>query len=101
LFPADKKVSVRIHIQSSELNGMGNDNRRHPGDAAISGSAELSAAAAGAGACVPGLVLKTMARAIRLIDSKPLLIAPPRVAVGLQLCPGLAAVGRPVHVLTK
>ena len=99
LLAADKKVSVRIHIQSSELNGMRNDNWCHPGKAAISGSAELGAAAAGTG--VPFLVLKPVSGAVGFINGKPLFIAPTRVAVGLQLCPGLAAVCRAVHVITE
>ncbi|PYI74205.1 MAG: hypothetical protein DMF01_10920, partial [Verrucomicrobia bacterium] len=99
LLAADKKVSVRIHIQSSELNGMRNDNWRHPGDPAISGSAELATAAAGRG--VPFLVLKTVPGPVGLINGKPLFIAPTRVSVGLQLRPGLAAVCRAVHVFTK
>src|SRR4029453_12130520 len=42
-----------------------------------------------------------MPRAACFINRKPLLVASTRESVGLQLCPGLAAVGRPVHVLTK
>jgi len=99
LLAADKKVSVRIHIQSSELNGMGNDNWCHPGKAAISGSAELAAAAAGTG--VPFLVLKPVSGAVGFINGKPLFIAATRVAVGLQLCPRLAAVCRAVHVIAE
>src|SRR6266516_405455 len=39
--------------------------------------------------------------AVGLIYRKPLFIAATGEPVGLQLCPGLAAVGRAVHVLTK
>src|SRR5439155_27209527 len=70
-----------------------------PGHSAISGPAELPAAAAGGG--VPGLVLEAVSRSVGLVYGKPLLIPSTGESVRLQLCPGLAAVRRSVHVFTK
>ena len=101
-FSADKEIAVRVHVESSESVGLvRNNNRSMPGDPAVSRALELTDCRCRCMCLRPRLILKAVPRSVRLIDGKPLLIASTGVAVGLKLCPGLAAVGRPVHVLTK
>src|SRR5207253_7157243 len=90
-FAAKKEISIRGHVQGSQIGRVRNSDGSLPGDPAISGSAELAAAAASSR--VPRLILEPVPRAASLIDGKPLLIASTREAVGLQLCPGLATIG--------
>ena len=59
---------------------------------AVSGALELHAVATTVNA-VARLILETVPGTVGLIDGKPLLVAATRESVGLQLCPGLAAVG--------
>src|SRR5262249_50213918 len=89
-FAADEKISIRVHIESSQISRKRNGNGSLPGDPAISGPAELTTATAGRG--VPGLVLETVSWAIGLVYGKPLLIASTCEPVRLQFRPRLATV---------
>ena len=78
---------------------MWNSDASLPGDPAICGTAELTAAAASRG--VPILVLEAVPGAVGLIYGKPLLIAATRESISLQLCPGLSAVCGAIDVVTE
>ena len=88
VYAADKKIAIGIDVQCAPRWGVGNIDRIHPGESAIGGSAELSAAEI-ISIRAPGLVLETMSRAIRIVDRKPLFIA---AICRLDIRPRLAAV---------
>ena len=90
-FSADKKIAVRVHIERPVCRPGWNNDWGLPGDPAVSRSLELDAVAATVNA-IARLILESVTRAAGLIDGKPLLVAAFREAVGLKLCPGLAAV---------
>jgi hypothetical protein len=74
IYSADEEIPVGIDVQCPERRGIGNINRIHPSESAVSRSSKLSAAeivAVGA----PRLVLEAMPRAIGVVDRKPLFIA--------------------------
>src|SRR5207249_6092644 len=63
-----------IDIQCTPRGGVRKIDRIHPGQSAVNGSTELSASiiiSIGA----PGLVLKSMSRAVGVVDDKPLFVA--------------------------
>jgi len=70
----NKKVAVRIHIERSIYRRIGNNDRRLPGDTAVSGALKYRAAVIAIGVVI-SLVLKAMSRAVGLIDGEPLLVA--------------------------
>ncbi len=70
----NKKVAVRIYIERSIYRRIGNNDRRLPGDTAVSGALKYRAAVIAIGVVI-SLVLKAMSRAVGLIDSEPLLVA--------------------------
>src|SRR5438876_1543650 len=96
---ADKEIAVGVHVECPPDGRVGNSDRTHPGDAAVSGTAELPATASGGGA--PSLVLEPVTHAVGFIYGKPLLVAPASASLGWQTRPGLAAVQRAPHVITK
>lgn len=98
-FPANEQISIRVHVESSQISRERNSDGSLPGHSAIGGPAELTTATAGRS--VPGLVLETVSGAVRLINGKPLLIAATCESVSLQFCPGLAAVCRTIYVVTE
>ena len=91
-FAADKEVAIGVHVECSICGRVRNNDGSLPGDPAVGGALELHAAAATVNA-VAGLILKSVSWAVGLIDGEPLLVASFRESVGLQLRPGLAAVG--------
>src|SRR5439155_17944776 len=99
-FSADKEIAVGVHIERPVCRPGWNNDWGLPGDPAVGRALELDAVAATVNS-VARLILESVPRTAGLIDRKPLLVAATRQPVGLQFCPGLTAVSRPVHVLTK
>src|SRR5438067_10796936 len=98
-FTADEQISVCVHVESSYVSILWNSDASLPGDSGVSRPAKLTAAAAGRG--IPILVLEAVARAVGFINGKPLFVSSAGKAIGLQLRPGLAAVGRAIYIVTE
>jgi len=81
------------------MGGVRKTERTLPGGSAIRGATEQPGGATGGRA--PGLVMESVSGTVGPIYRKPFLIAATCEPVGLQLCPGLAAIGRAVDVVTK
>src|SRR5262249_8712095 len=92
-FPANKEITIGVHVECPRGRLVRNIDRWLPGHASVGGALEFHNAAVIAVSAVVGLVLKTVAGTVRLVDRKPLLIAATSESVGLELCPGLATVG--------
>ncbi len=97
IYPGEKKIAIRIHIECAPLGRAGNIDRIDPGEAAIGGTAELPGTVVIAG-LAPALVLESVSAAGGVIDREPLLVPSGR---GSEANPGLAAVQRSPYVVEK
>ena len=95
--PADKEDPVRVHVGRAPLGRVRNEDRIHPGNPAIGGTAELPAAIIIPGGA-PRLILESVTGAVRVVYREPLLVASCR---GSKIHPSLAAVKRAPHVVKK
>src|SRR4029077_17554995 len=94
-FAANKQVAIGAYGQCSvggRIVQRRNGDRSLPGNSAVGRALEFHDAGVIAIKAVACLVLEGMPRAVGLIYCKPFLVASPRESVGLQLCPGLAAI---------
>ena len=89
----EKEGAVCVNVGRSELGSVGNDDRIHPGEPAVGGTAEFHGVVR-AGA-IPKLVLEPVTHAGRgVIYSEPLLITAGR---GSNVRESLATVDRAPH----
>ncbi len=96
---ANEEVAVASHVKCSPTRRIRQAKRTLPCNTAIGGAVEQSTAAS---SCrTPGLVLETVARAVRSINGEPLLVTSKGTSIRLETQPRLAAVCRAVDVITK
>src|SRR5262249_25570857 len=96
----NEDVAIRVHVECSIFGRIWNDDRRLPRGPTVCGALESKAGAVTASSVIC-LVLETMPRAVRLIDSEPLLIAAAPAPVGRQLRPGLTTIDRGPQIVTE
>jgi len=96
---ANEEITVASHVECSPSGGVWQTEWRLPCNTAIGGTVEQSTAAS---SCrTPGLVLETVAGAVRSINGEPLLVTSTGSSIRLETQPRLAAVCRAVDVITK
>jgi len=99
IIAADEEVAVASYVKCSPTRRIRQAQRTLPCNAAIGGTIEQAARASSCRA--PGLVLESVAGAIRSINCEPLLVPAPATSIRLETQPRLAAIGRAVDVVTK
>ena len=96
---ANEEVAVASDVKCSPTRRIRQAKRTLPCNTAIGGAVEQSTAAS---SCrTPGLVLESVAGAVRSINGEPLLVTSTGSSIRLETQPRLAAVCRAVDVITK
>src|SRR5262245_10958089 len=96
---ANKEVAVGGYVKCSPYRRIRNTERSLPGESSVCGTVKLPEATWSG--CTPGLVLEPVPHAVCLIDRKPLFVAARGTALRWETRPGLSAIGRAPHIITK